>query len=288
MQQERAQALRLVVGAYLAAIAVGAACLLIAPGGPLLKAFIADVAATVVVFIFSRVYRNSSFYDPYWSVIAPLLAIYWMLAAGDVGVRGLLVFALVCFWAVRLTWNWTSYWNGLDHEDWRYPMVRGTYPRFALLSDFAGIHMFPTIQVFLGCLPLYAAITYGGELFWLDALAAITMFTAVMLELIADRQLHAFLQSRKHGEFIRSGLWAWSRHPNYFGEVLFWWGLLLFGLAAYPAGWWWLTSGALAMTLMFVFASIPMMDKRNCERRPGYAEFMRQVPMLVPRPPKKV
>ena len=107
-----------------------------------------------------------------------------------------------------------------------------------------------------------------------------------MIELIADLQLHAFIKNRKPGEFIRTGLWAWSRHPNYFGEVLFWWGLMLFGLAAYPEGWWWLILGALAMTLMFVVVSIPMMDKRSCERRPGYDAFMRQVPMLVPQPPK--
>lgn len=288
MQTNRAQALRLVVIAYLVASAVGAVFLFITPGEPLIKALVADVAATVVIFIFSRVYNNSSFYDPYWSVIPPLLGVYWMIAAGDVGgTRGVLALTLVCFWAVRLTANWTTYWSGLDHEDWRYPMVRNTYPRFAFASDFLGIHLFPTIQVFLGCLPLYAAITYGdGKLNWLDYLAATAMFSAVMIELIADIQLHAFLKKRKQGEFIRSGLWAWSRHPNYFGEVLFWWGLMLFGLSAYPAGWWWLIVGALAMTLMFVFASIPMMDKRNCERRPGYAEFMRKVPMLVPRPPK--
>lgn len=286
MTQERARALRLVVIAYVVAIAAGGLTLLIAPGGPIMQAFIADVVATVVIFIYSRVYKNSSFYDPYWSVIPPLLAVYWMLAAGSVDARGWLAFALVCFWAVRLTANWTTHWGGLHHEDWRYPMVRDSHPNFALLLDFAGIHLFPTVQVFLGCLPLYAAITLGGDLIWLDYVAAAVMFTAVMIELIADLQLHAFIKNRKPGEFIRTGLWAWSRHPNYFGEVLFWWGLMLFGLAAYPEGWWWLILGALAMTLMFVVVSIPMMDKRSCERRPGYDAFMRQVPMLVPQPPK--
>lgn len=288
MQAERARALRLVIIAYVLAITAGALTLVIAPGGPLLRAFIADVVATVVVFIFSRAYRNSSFYDPYWSVIPPFLAVYWMLLVPDVGMRGVVAFALTCFWAVRLTGNWTTYWSGLDHEDWRYPMVRDTYPKFAIFSDFFGIHLFPTIQVFLGCLPLYAAVTYSQDSFiWLDYLAAVAMFAAVAIELIADIQLHAFLKKRQQGEFIREGLWAWSRHPNYFGEVLFWWGLMLFGLAAYPAGWWWLILGALAMTAMFVLVSIPMMDKRNCERRPGYAEFMRRVPMLVPLPPKR-
>lgn len=287
MSSEYGRAIRLVIIAYVVAAAAGALTLLVAPGGPIIKALIADVVATAVIFGFSRAYSNSSFYDPYWSVIPPLLAMYWMLAAGDVGLRGWVAFALVCLWAVRLTGNWASYWSGLDHEDWRYPMVRARYARFPMTMDFLGIHLFPTVQVFLGCLPLYAALTYSQDSFiWLDWVAAAAVLAAVAIEHVSDRQLHAFLARKQQGEFIREGLWAWSRHPNYFGEVLFWWGVLGFGLAAHPAGWWWLIIGAVAMTTMFVFVSIPMMDERNCERRPGYADFMRKVPMLVPRPPK--
>lgn len=286
MQPERARAYRLVLTAYALAIGVGAVLLVLVPGGPLLRAFVADVAATVVIFAFSRAYGNSSFYDPYWSVIPPLLAVYWMLAAGGVGAPAVLAFVLVCLWAARLTGNWLTYWSSLDHEDWRYTKLREDNPNSWFFVDFAGIHMFPTIQVFLGCLPLYAVILYGTPgLGWLDALAAAVMLAGIALEFFADRQLHAFLARRQSGEFIRSGLWAWSRHPNYLGELLFWYGLMIFGLAAHPAGWWWLILGALAMTGMFVFVSVPMMDRRNVERRPGYAEFMKEVPMLLPKPP---
>lgn len=286
MQRERARGLRLVTLAYVLACALGLVTLLLVPGGPLLRAFLADLVATVAIFGFSRRYRNSSFYDAYWSVIPPLLAVYWMLTGAAPGARAFLVFALVCFWAVRLTSNWARHWQGLNHEDWRYPMVRESNPRFELYADFLGIHLFPTLQVFLGCLPLYAALNDSqGTLGWLDAVAAAVTFSGVMIELIADRQLHAFLAHKQPGEFIRSGLWGWSRHPNYFGEILFWYGLMLFGLAAHPAGWYWLVPGALTMTAMFVFASIPMMDRRNLERRPGYEAFMRTVSMLVPLPP---
>jgi steroid 5-alpha reductase family enzyme len=285
---DRARALWIMLAAYLVAIAVGFVVLLLVEGHPLWRAFVADVAATVTIFVFSRVYKNSSFYDAYWSVIPPLLGAYWLWAAEDGGPRAWLVMALVIFWAVRLTWNWASHWEGLHHEDWRYPMVRSKYPRYEFLIDFSGIHFFPTVQVFICCLPLYAAVTYGsGPLGWLDYVAALVTFSAVMIEMIADIQLHRFIRNKKPGEFIRSGLWAWSRHPNYFGETAFWWGLALFGLAAYPAGWWWILPGAFCMTAMFVFASIPMMDKRSVERRPAYAQFMREVSALVPLPPRK-
>ncbi len=112
-------------------------------------------------------------------------------------------------------------------------------------------------------------------------------FGAVMIEMIADLQLHAFIRQRKPGSFITTGLWAWSRHPNYFGELGFWWGLMLFGLAAAPVEWPWLIPGSIAMTLMFKFASIPLMDQRSIARRPAYAEHMRRVSALLPLPPSK-
>lgn len=290
MTSKRA-ALGLMAIAYLACIAAaGAALLWIALPQPW-NALVADVAATVVIFAFSLRYRNSSFYDPYWSVIPPLLAVYWYyanLAAGVDPIRAALVIGLVWLWAIRLTTNWATYWQGLQHEDWRYPLVRARAGKFATLADLFGIHLFPTVQVFLGCLPIYAVLTRGqAPLGWLDALAVIVTFGAIAIETIADLQLHAFIARRVPGTFINTGLWAWSRHPNYFGEISFWWGLMLFGLAAAPEQWAWILPGALTMTAMFLFASIPFMDQRSAARRPAYAEHMRRVSALVPWPPKR-
>jgi steroid 5-alpha reductase family enzyme len=280
-----------IVVAYLLCIAAGAAVLFYCPQLPQpWDAFVADAVATVVIFAFSLGYKNSSFYDPYWSVIPPLLAVYWLIANhADINdTRVLAVMILTWLWAIRLTANWATFWGGLSHEDWRYPIVRERAGKFGTLADFAGIHMFPTVQVFLGCLPIYAVMTRGDTpLNALDALAFVVTFGAIAIETIADLQLHAYIATHKKGSFINSGLWSWSRHPNYFGELSFWWGLMLFGLAAAPAQWWWIIPGALAMTLMFVFVSIPFMDQRSCERRPAYAEHMRKVSALLPLPPKR-
>ena len=85
---------------------------------------------------------------------------------------------------------------------------------------------------------------------------------------------------------MKTGLWALSRHPNYFGEWLFWAGLALFGLAAVPSAWWWVLPGAIAMLVMFLVASIPMIDKRSVERRPEYQAHMARVSGFVPWFPK--
>ena len=194
----------------------------------------------------------------------------------------------MALWALRLTWNWARGWSGLGHEDWRYVDMRqssgGLYWPGASLF---GIHLFPTVVVFLGCLPLWPALASGARpLGLLDALAGACALGGVALELFADNQLRRFrLAGPPPGSTLESGLWAWSRHPNYLGEILFWIGLALFGLAAAGFVWWaWL--GALAMIAMFRFASLPMIEKRMLARRPGYAERQRRVSMLLPWPPR--
>jgi steroid 5-alpha reductase family enzyme len=279
-----------IVLAYALCLAAGTLTLIVTDLPPPWNALLADVVATAVIFAFSRAYKNSSFYDAYWSVIPPLLALYWMWAHGmSADPRAWLVTALVGFWGIRLTANWATFWGGLQHEDWRYPLVRARAGRAEFWADLAGIHYFPTFIVFLGCLPIYAVMRHGGApLGALDVLAALVTCGAILIELIADLQLHAFIARKKEpGSFITSGLWAWSRHPNYFGEVSFWWGLMLFGLAAAPAQWGWIVPGALGMTAMFLFASIPLMDERSCARRPAYREHMRRVSALVPLPPRR-
>jgi len=277
-----------VATAYVLALGVALLAGLAARGGhPIGVAFAADAAATVAVFAFSVAFRNSSFYDPYWSVAPLPIALYWTAAGapGVPGARRLAVLALLALWGARLTYNWWRGWTGLDHEDWRYARIREQTGSLYWPASFLGIHLFPTLMVFLGCLPLWPALAVGTRApGLLDALALAVTGAAVWLEARADQELLRFRRrpDRRPEEILATGLWARSRHPNYLGEMGFWWGLWLFGLAAAP-GWWWTVIGPLAMTAMFRFASIPMIERRMQERRPGYAEHMRRVP-IIPRP----
>lgn len=289
--RSKAASLVIVTIAYVLAVAAAAAWLVWGPGtGRLwLDTLIADVVATVVVFAFSRAYRNSSFYDVYWSVIPPLLLGYWWSqAAPDVDpLRCWLLAVLVGYWAVRLTGNWVYAFPGLHHEDWRYPMFRDRAGRFAFLADLVAIHLIPTLQVFLGMVPVYVAVTRPGSgLTWLTVLAFVIGVAAVTLELVADVQMHRFAKVRTPGQAMDRGLWAWSRHPNYFGEFGFWFALGLFGVAAAPADAWWLMAGAAVMLALFLGASIPMMEERSLARRPEYQQVIDRVSRFVPRPPK--
>ncbi|WP_395658445.1 DUF1295 domain-containing protein [Nocardioides sp.] len=289
----RAASLAHVVLAYVVAFGLAAAWLAWGPstGRLWLDGLVADVIATLVVFAFSQLYRNSSFYDPYWSVLPPLLALYWWSqATPDVNqVRSWLVIGVITVWAVRLTGNWVYTWSGLHHEDWRYGMLRENRSKpQAFLVDLFGIHLVPTFSVFLGMVPVYIAVTRPGRpVGWLDVVAVVVGLGAVGLELAADIQMHRFARTRVPGQVLDTGLWGWSRHPNYFGEITFWFALAIFGLATSPSDWWWIFGGAVAMLVLFLAASIPMMEKRSLERRPTYQDVIDRVPMLVPRPPRR-
>ncbi len=292
IRASRTAAMLLLALAYLTAGALAAATVSWTPlAHPLALALTADLVATSGVFLFSFGLDNSSVYDPYWSVAPPVLAGYWLVLGwgqGD-GLRQLLVSVLVASWAVRLTLNCLRQWRGLQQEDWRYRELRDKLGAAYWPVSLLGIHLMPTLVVFAGCLPLYGALAAGSRPFGpLDALAAAVTSAAIWIEGNADRQLRraraatALDTSRTAARPVHAtGLWAHSRHPNYLGEILFWWGLYLFGLAARGARSWMLV-GPLAVTALFFFVSIPMMERHLLARRPGYAAYQRRTSRLIP------
>jgi hypothetical protein len=171
--------------------------------------------------------------------VAPLPIVLYWAAAGTPGLLQLLLLALIALWGVRLTANWMARWRGMGDEDFRYVEIRGRTGRLYWPASFGSIHLLPTIWVFLGLLPVYPALVRSSPVTALQLVGLVVTAAAIAIEATADRQLRAFLRTRRDPEAILDkGLWALCRHPNYLGEVLFWWGLYLFGLAAEPAWAW--------------------------------------------------
>jgi len=253
---------------------------------PVLIVFTADIAATLVIYVFGRIFHNASFYDAYWSLAPLAIALFWMFGSSSgsvITLRHVIIITLVLAWGLRLTYNWARQWQGLKHEDWRYRDLRKKAKGWFWLVDLIGIEMMPTAIVFLACLSLYPGLAVGKNPFGiLDVITIVLTAGAVLIETIADAQLRIFIRKKPQpGEIFAKGLWAYSRHPNYFGEVTFWWGLFIFGLAA-DSGYWWTVIGPVAVTLLFMVISIPLMEKRNLERRPGYEELKKKVPVFLP------
>ncbi len=255
---------------------------------PIAVAAISDAVATLVVFAFSVRHDTSSMYDPYWSVAPIPIVAYWAAAGGGFGLRTAFVLALVGAWGVRLTANCLVRWRSLEDEDFRYAEIRVRTRRAYWAVSLAGIHLMPTVWVFLGLLPLFPALALSGQPPGaLDAAAAVLTAGAIALEASADLQLRRFTRSRRDpADVLRMGVWAYSRHPNYLGEVLFWWGLYLFGVAAAP-GWAWTIVGPIAISLLFALVSVPWMDRHMLSRHPAWAARMREVPGLLPLPRRR-
>ena len=282
----------IVVAAYVlaGAAAIGTGILFHAQQ-PIVIVALADLAATIVVFIFSVIIGNSSMYDPYWSVAPVPIALFWLLQPGSNGFanpRHVLTFALLCLWAIRLTTNWAIRWRGLQHEDWRYQDIRKQSGPLYWPVSFLGIHLMPTLLVFLGCLSLWPALSDRRTQFsWLDIVAALVVLTAVTIEGTADGQMQRFRNSPAAlRRVIPPGLWSFSRHPNYFGEVLFWWGLYLFVPLAYPR-FWWVIVGPLAILLLFLGISIPLMERHLLAGHPQYRVYQRRVSPFFPWPSRR-
>lgn len=252
---------------------------------PLAALGLGTLVGTVVVFAVSLLVGNSSIYDPYWSLQPLAFAFYYAWTGwGSIDTRQIVATALAVLYSLRLTSNFYRDWPGLSKEDFRYEAFRERFGRTYWLVSFFGIHLFPTIMVYLGCLPLFAITRAGTAGFnWLDALAVLVTMGAVILAFAADEQLRRFRSvSLNKGRLMDVGLWARSRHPNYLGEIATWWGLWLFALAA-GLRWWWTVAGACAINVLFVLVSIPMMERRILSTRRGYAEYRAKTPMLFPR-----
>lgn len=243
-----------------------------------LSLLIADVVATAATFIFSVIFKNASVYDPYWSVQPPVILVALALGT-EIGTLGILLIAAVSFWAIRLTANWAYTFGDLTHQDWRYTMLCEKTGVFYPIINFVGIHMVPTLVVYGCVLPAVYALRAGLEINVASVLFLCLSVGAAIMQGIADIQMHRFRKKRS-GKFIRVGLWKYSRHPNYLGEILMWWGVALSVICAEPSVWY-LGLGAVANTVLFLAVSIPMADGRQ-SRKEGFLEYKNQTRMLLP------
>tara|TARA_Y200000002_G_scaffold261628_1_gene217194 strand:- start:382 stop:1263 length:882 start_codon:yes stop_codon:yes gene_type:complete len=251
-----------------------------------LEIFSAHLTATFVIFSFSLVYKNSSLYDPFWSVMPFFIFLYLVfhVQVENSSISRLILIGIpITYYAIRLTWNWSKGWEGLNDEDFRYLNLYATFGNFKWFINLFGIHLFPTLIVNVCLFPLYYAISINSEpLNFIDFFFFIFTIFAVILEHVSDEQMHKFRSNKQNiSKTMNQGLWKHSRHPNYLGEILFWFGIFGFSLSQSYDNWW-LIVFPISMLLMFVLSSIPMMDNRSLERREDYFEYMKKTSSLLP------
>lgn len=251
----------------------------------LLSFFVADVVATVIVWLFGLIFKNASMYDPYWSVAPIVLFLSFVLVnvAGTAPLHTSIILYLIVFvfWGVRLTLNWIIDWPGMCHQDWRYTMLKQQNPKLWIITNFFGINMMPTLIVFAGMLPAYFCTLYESSVNTLTFLGVLICLLAVILQISSDSQMRRFRKdTSNHGKNMQAGLWKYSRHPNYLGEVSFWWGIWIIQINML-SNMWWIVFAPILMTLLFVFISIPMMEKRLLTSKTDYEAYQKSTSMLL-------
>lgn len=280
----RSKSLIIVAAAYISTFILGAFLTIYLPeGNSLSKLFLIDIFLTLFIFMFSFRFGNASIYDPFWSVIPTFIIAYWWYST--VAIPNYLVWSVtsvvVLVWSVRLTHNWVRGWQGMQQQDWRYLKLQEISGKWYMMVNFVGIHIFPTLLVWVACIPLAYIFTSNEAFSWLNWIGVGVAIAGILIENIADNQLAKFKKLVKPKEILTSGLWSKIRHPNYVGEMLFWWGLYLMSINSFTP--WYISSGTIGITLLFIFISIPMMDKHLLQTRPSYAGYMLKVGGLLPK-----
>mmetsp|Transcript_41573 Transcript_41573/g.97036 ORF Transcript_41573/g.97036 Transcript_41573/m.97036 type:complete len:373 (-) Transcript_41573:152-1270(-) len=285
---------RFILATYGAAIGAGAwAAHCLQSQGAVTSGLAATLASTAVVYAGSLTSGNSSVFDPYWCLMPQGLSVWWWVTGGATGGASKAVpMALLWAWATRfhIMLPWPGWSTGLDHEDFRYLDFKKKIPSTPAYWAFSlsSFHLTPALLVFAASIPLARLLTSpsvppAGRL---QVISWGVACAGIAVEAVADEQLRRFKDTHRAGEVMCSGLWRYSRHPNYFGECLWWLGVYCMGSAAGVCASGWDAAGCLTMYAFFRFASLPIMDERNVKRRGArYRKLLRTTSAFVPMPP---
>ena len=238
-------------------------------------------------WLLSLAKRDASIVDPIWGMLFVLSA--WVLYISEVGRpesgRSVLMLVMVTIWGVRLSAHLTVRKWG-EPEDYRYVSMRRRYPPFEWWSLLIVFGMQGAVAVVVS-LPIQAVLVDQGTgpLGWLDGLGVAVWTIGLSFEAVADLQLRRFRSdpTNRHA-VLDSGLWRYSRHPNYFGDCVVWWGFFLVALAAGAV---WTFAGPLIMNYLLVrISGVAMLERTIGDRRPGYADYMRRTNPFLPGRPR--
>ena len=241
--------------------------------------------SAVLLWLLSLRIRDVSIIDIFWGPgIAGVVDIAAILGQAS-GSRVSAALFLVNLWAVRLAAHIFARHDGEDH---RYAAMRRQYGQHWWWWSLVQVFLLQAILIWFIAAPLVAAVLSGrGTMGAMDYLGIAIAASALIYEALADFQLARFrADPANKGKVMDRGLWRWSRHPNYFGETMMWWGFFLIGYSASHA--WWLALSPLMVTFLLLKVSgVALMEEKIEDRRPAYADYKRRVSAFVPLPPKR-
>lgn len=252
----------------------------------IVSALVGAVITQLIAFCLAVKYQRIDIVDVFWGIsfIAIVLALW--LHASPLHFVTAAVSMMVVAWGGRLSWHIGQRFARSAVQDERYTelvskwptknrIVQASYKIFLLQALLATIISLPVIV-------LFAFRPYGD---WLMYVGGSIWVVGFIMEVVADKQLKEYVNSAPRGSLMRTGLWKYSRHPNYFGELTMWWGIAV--IAGATPAWWLGIIGALTITVLLCFVSgIPPAERRAMQKV-GWAEYKKQTSILLPLPPRR-
>ncbi|MGB8919274.1 MAG: DUF1295 domain-containing protein [Candidatus Sulfotelmatobacter sp.] len=238
-------------------------------------------------FLISLIKRRNDVADVAWGVGFVLLAWTSFFLSGGSGARGILVGILVSIWGLRLSWHIHARHRGKP-EDFRYTTWRREWGKWFYARSYAQVYLLQGALLFLVALPMLIINRSTGIPFsFLNGIGVCVWLLGFLFESVGDAELARFasdpLNRRK---ILQTGLWQYTRHPNYFGEVVQWWGIWLLAVGV-PGGGWFGIIGPLTITFLILKVSgIPMLEKKMAEN-PDFADYKRRTSVFLPWIPKR-
>jgi steroid 5-alpha reductase family enzyme len=263
---------------------------------PLFVAVLVAAGVCLLVWIASLITHDHSWVDRIWSIVP--VAYVWIFAAfaGLTNARLDVMAALVTIWGARLTFNFARKGGYSGVEDYRWAILKGRMPRWQFeLFNFFFIVIWQNLILLLIALPAFTAYENRSTPFgsW-DVVVAVIFFAFTVYETAADQEQWNFQNWKKaelaagrdpRPRFVQTGLWRFSRHPNFFAEQAQWWTLFFFGVVAAGSLLQWTVVGAFLLTTLFIGSTI-FTESITKSRYPEYADYQARVSPIIPFPPR--
>jgi steroid 5-alpha reductase family enzyme len=238
------------------------------------------------LFFVALLLKDNSIADIFWGIGFAVVSLCAFFVVGDFALRQIVVTVLVLIWATRLSVRIAKR-NWGKGEDVRYQKWRREWGRLFVVRSYLQVFLLQGLIMLLNLFPVLIIFASGDRgITVLDIVGVVIWVTGFLFESVGDLQLDRFLKDpANRGRIIDRGLWRYSRHPNYFGEITMWWGIFVIALSV-PWGWVGVV-GPLTISLLIVFVSGIPMTERLMDKTPGFAEYKRRTSVLIPWFPKR-
>lgn len=236
------------------------------------------------IFFIAQILEDNSIVDIAWGLGFVIVALYTLSTTGSFFPRQILITLLVLLWGIRLAVHILSRKRGRG-EDFRYKVLRKKWKKNAALKSYASIYLLQSAFMLIISLPIIFVNHYHSflieDLTYLDNIGLTIWCFGFVFETIADFQLGRFKKDAKNkGKIMTKGLWKYSRHPNYFGEAVMWWGIFIIAVAS-PNGFYTLISPLLITNLLLFFSGVPPLEKKY-KNHVEFQKYAKNTPIFVP------